>query len=77
MLDPPSACQNTYAFGIPLIMPGEGFTPTTKSIRDYLLCARNFDRTFPGFDTDIHGLRFESTAAGKLYLVDRVTQGSV
>ena len=48
-----------YPPGIPLIMPGERITPTTKSIQDYLLYAREFDRRFPGFETDIHGLRFE------------------
>jgi arginine decarboxylase len=65
-----------YPPGIPLIMPGERLTAATKSIQDYLLYARNFDRTFPGFETDIHGLRFESMATGKRYLVDCVTQGS-
>ena len=47
-----------YPPGIPLIMPGERITPATKSIHDYLLYARDFDRKFPGFETDIHGLRF-------------------
>ena len=48
-----------YPPGIPLIMPGERLTAATKSIQDYLLYARDFDRKFPGFETDIHGLRFE------------------
>ncbi len=65
-----------YPPGIPLIMPGERITPATKPIHDYLLYAREFDRRFPGFETDIHGLRFESTAVGKRYLVDCVKQGS-
>ena len=55
-------------------MPGERITSATKSIQDYLLYAREFDRKFPGFETDIHGLRFESAAGGKRYLVDCVTQ---
>ena len=59
-----------YPPGIPLIMPGERLTAATKSIHDYLLYAREFDRRFPGFETDIHGLRFESTADGRRYLVD-------
>ena len=46
-----------YPPGIPLIMPGERLTAATKSIQDYLLYARDFDRKFPGFETDIHGLR--------------------
>jgi arginine decarboxylase len=59
-----------YPPGIPLIMPGERITKATKSIQDYLLYAREFDRKFPGFETDIHGLRFEPTADGRRYLVD-------
>jgi arginine decarboxylase len=61
-----------YPPGIPVIMPGERITPATKSIQDYLLYARDFDRKFPGFETDIHGLRFEPTAGGRRYLVDCV-----
>ena len=65
-----------YPPGIPLIMPGERITPATKSIQDYLLYARDFDRKFPGFETDIHGLRFEKTDAGRRYLVDCIVQES-
>jgi arginine decarboxylase len=65
-----------YPPGIPLIMPGERITAATKSIHDYLLYARDFDRRFPGFETDIHGLRFEPAAGGRRYLVDCVAQGS-
>jgi len=61
-----------YPPGIPVIMPGERLTKTTKSIQDYLLYAREFDKMFPGFETDIHGLRFESGSKGRRYLVDCV-----
>src|SRR5262245_54120353 len=61
-----------YPPGIPVIMPGERLTSATKSIHDYMLYARDFDRKFPGFETDIHGLRFEPTADGRRYLVDCV-----
>jgi len=64
-----------YPPGIPLIMPGERITETTKSIRDYLMYARELDQKFPGFETDIHGLRFEPLANGRRYLVDCVKQG--
>ena len=37
-----------YPPGIPLIMPGERITKATKSIHDYLLYARDFDKKFPG-----------------------------
>jgi arginine decarboxylase len=59
-----------YPPGIPLIMPGERLTATTKSIQDYLLYARDFDRKFPGFETEIHGLRFDSRGGSRRYLVD-------
>ena len=60
-----------YPPGIPLIMPGERLTAATKSIQDYLLYARDFDRKFPGFETDIHGLSFElKRDSAERYLVD-------
>jgi arginine decarboxylase len=64
-----------YPPGIPLIMPGEKITAATKSILDYLLFARDFDERFPGFETDIHGLRFEPAEGGRRYLVDCVKEG--
>src|SRR5882672_5928616 len=64
-----------YPPGIPVIMPGERLTATTKSIQDYLLYAREFDTKFPGFETDIHGLRFEPKKdGGRRYLVDCVAE---
>jgi arginine decarboxylase len=65
-----------YPPGIPVIMPGERLTPATGSIHDYLLDARKFDQNFPGFETDIHGLRFEPTGSGRRYLVDCIIEGS-
>ena len=64
-----------YPPGIPLIMPGERITKATKSIHDYLLYAREFDTKFPGFETDIHGLRFEPTPSGRRYLIDCIADG--
>jgi arginine decarboxylase len=61
-----------YPPGIPVIMPGERITADTRSIQDYLLYAREFDKKFPGFETDIHGLRFEAGPTGRRYLVDCV-----
>ena len=65
-----------YPPGIPVIMPGERITPETKSIHDYVLEARVFDSRFPGFETDIHGLRFEPGPNGRRYLVDCIVKGS-
>jgi arginine decarboxylase len=63
-----------YPPGIPVIMPGERLTRATKSIQEYLLYARDFDQKFPGFETDIHGLRFEPAAGGRRYLVDCIAE---
>ncbi len=60
-----------YPPGIPVIMPGEQITQGTRSIQDYLLNARAFDELFPGFESDIHGLRFEAKeGGGRRYLLD-------
>src|SRR5436190_21434607 len=67
-----------YPPGIPLIMPGERLTEATKSIHDYLLYAREFDKKFPGFESDIHGLRFEPLKdGGRRYMVDCVAESKV
>ena len=59
-----------YPPGIPLLIPGERFNATIVS---YLKFAREFNRMFPGFETDIHGL-VEGVAAdgGASYFVDCV-----
>jgi arginine decarboxylase len=63
-----------YPPGIPLIMPGERFG--TDSIIEYLKFARDSDARFPGFEADIHGLRFEiDRNGGRHWLVDCVKEG--
>jgi arginine decarboxylase len=63
-----------YPPGIPLIMPGERFM--TSSIIEYLKFARDTDDRFPGFEADIHGLRFDVDKKGhKTWLVDCVKEG--
>jgi arginine decarboxylase len=61
-----------YPPGIPLIMPGERFK--TDSIIEYLKYARDADEHFPGFEADIHGLRFEYSDGKKIWLVDCVKE---
>ena len=61
-----------YPPGIPLIMPGERFK--TASIIEYLKYARDTDEHFPGFESDIHGLRFEHERGRKLWMVDCVKE---
>jgi arginine decarboxylase len=63
-----------YPPGIPLIMPGERFTKATDAIINYLTFADHFDRAFPGFDADVHGLESTQTAEGLLHTVDCIVE---
>ncbi len=58
-----------YPPGIPLLIPGERFN---KTIVDYLKFARDFNKRFPGFETDIHGLVAEKSNGDRVYYVDCV-----
>ena len=59
-----------YPPGIPLLVPGERFN---KKIVDYLRFTRDFNKKFPGFDTDVHGLVEEVLDNGTVrYYVDCV-----
>ena len=59
-----------YPPGIPLLTPGERFN---KTIVDYLKFARDFNKKFPGFESDIHGLVGEENGETRYY-VDCVRQ---
>ncbi len=58
-----------YPPGIPLLIPGERFN---KTIVQYLQFAREFNKLFPGFETDIHGLVEEEVDGQMGYFVDCV-----
>jgi len=58
-----------YPPGIPLLIPGERFN---KTIVDYLRFARDFNKRFPGFETDIHGLVASEVEGQRVYYVDCV-----
>ncbi len=61
-----------YPPGIPLLVPGECFN---RKIVDYLCFTRDFNKRFPGFDTDVHGLVEEALDNGAVrYCVDCVKQ---
>jgi arginine/lysine/ornithine decarboxylase len=68
-----SVLLTPYPPGIPLLIPGERFN---KTIVEYLQFAREFNRRFPGFDTDIHGLVEEDSPQGRRYFVDCVQPGN-
>jgi arginine/lysine/ornithine decarboxylase len=66
-----TALLTPYPPGIPLLIPGERFN---RRIVDYLRFVREFNRTFPGFDTDVHGLVAEAGLNGeRRYFVDCVS----
>jgi len=56
-----------YPPGIPLLMPGERFDDQTRAVGDYLLGLEAFDRKFPGFTHDTHGVEVKTDAAGQPY----------
>ena len=58
-----------YPPGIPLLIPGERIN---SKIVNYLGFAREFNSTFPGFETDIHGLVKDRSNGEVAYFVDCV-----
>ena len=48
-----------YPPGIPLLMPGENAGPADGPLLGYLKALEAFDREFPGFTHDIHGVEAE------------------
>jgi arginine decarboxylase len=53
-----------YPPGIPIMMPGERVTAQKRAVVDYLLALQNFDRRFPGFEHDTHGIEVERDRDG-------------
>ena len=64
-----SVLLTPYPPGIPLLIPGERFN---RTIVRYLQFAREFNETFPGFETDIHGLVKTVNGDRVCYYVDCV-----
>lgn len=60
-----------YPPGIPILMPGERFGPSTRGVGDYLLGLEAFDRQFPGFGHDTHGVEVQSDGTYVLYCLKR------
>ena len=52
----PAVMLVPYPPGIPVIMPGEKFNDRSKAILDYLAIFEDFDNSFPGFETETHGV---------------------
>ncbi|PHX41635.1 arginine decarboxylase [Pseudomonas sp. NZIPFR-PS5] len=49
-----------YPPGIPLLMPGENAGPADGPLLAYLRALESFDRSFPGFTHDTHGIESEA-----------------
>lgn len=61
-----------YPPGIPLLIPGERFN---RDIVDYLKFTQEFNQQFPGFETDVHGLAYETDDHGQRhYYVDCIRE---
>jgi arginine decarboxylase len=45
-----------YPPGIPILMPGESAGPADGPLLEYLTALETFDKHFPGFEHDIHGV---------------------
>jgi hypothetical protein len=52
-----------YPPGIPILMPGECTGPAAGPLLQYLAALEDFDRSFPGFEHDIHGVERDATGA--------------
>jgi arginine decarboxylase len=50
-----------YPPGIPILMPGESTGPADGPLLEYLGALETFDKRFPGFEHDIHGVERDFT----------------
>jgi arginine decarboxylase len=60
-----------YPPGIPILMPGESAGPADGPLLEYLAALEVFDKGFPGFEHDIHGV--ERDTAGN-YAIECLTR---
>jgi arginine decarboxylase len=58
-----------YPPGIPVIMPGEKFSPKIQRTLDYLSFSEEFDNEFPGFENEMQGVIIEEEKGRKNYKV--------
>ena len=64
-----------YPPGIPLLIPGERFN---RDIVDYLKFTQEFNHQFPGFETDVHGLAYDTDDNGQRhYYVDCIREDAI
>ena len=54
--------------GIPVLMPGEGIGTANGPLLRYLTALESFDRRFPGFRSETHGVTIDSETGD--YLIE-------
>lgn len=59
-----------YPPGIPLILPGEMVTEESMAIIDFLITLCEIGDIFPGFETSIHGLKYDDKMGYYTYTLD-------
>ncbi len=53
----PAVMMVPYPPGIPIMMGGESMNEKARPIFDYLMAMQSFENRFPGYESDIHGVR--------------------
>lgn len=66
-----AVCVMLYPPGIPLLMPGE---KASEEAVDYLRALQDFDRRFPGFEHEVHGVE-PKDGQYLIYCLDRSAEG--
>lgn len=59
-----------YPPGVPLIMPGERITGSSRKVLDYLIMLEKIGREVPGFETDIHGVETDEDGDLSIKVLD-------
>ena len=52
----PAVMTVPYPPGIPILMEGEILNDRAKPIYDYMIARQDFERVFPGYEAEIHGV---------------------
>jgi lysine decarboxylase/arginine decarboxylase len=63
----PAVMLVPYPPGIPVIMGGEMLNDKASPIFDYLAARQDFENTFPGYESDIHGVERIEREGGKYF----------
>ncbi|MCP2257395.1 arginine decarboxylase [Streptoalloteichus tenebrarius] len=61
----------TYPPGIPVLMPGEKVGPASAPLRSYLSAMEAFDRKFPGFESETHGIHPDTDGTYRLTCAEK------